>query len=323
MPNFHVSGTSILSSAQRVLVTGGSGFIGRHAVTSLLASGAEVVAVGRNEIPGLSHPNLLRVEGDLLGNFDMARLMAIAQAGTLLHLAWETRHGEFLHAASNLDWASASLRLIERFAESGGRRIVAAGTCIEYDAPSHGPCVVGATPIEPAHLYSVAKDAFHRVLAAYAKTLHISYAWGRIFFVLGPGDGANRFIPGAIRAISQGQPFSTGPGDRMRDYMDARDCGSAFAHLALGSFAGPINISSGIPLTVNTLMNTLGELTGRRDLLEVGKLPPRAGEPVNLWGDAGPLHHAGFLPRWTLRDSLKVAVDEWAITTKPSGQRRQ
>src|SRR6185312_10743533 len=117
-------------SGPRVLLTGGSGFIGSRAIAPLLAAGYEVHALGRRR--GAS-PDVTWHELDLLDDRATGRVVADVAAERLLHLAWHTEHGRFWSAPENLDWVAASVRLMRAFAEAGGRRAVIAGTCAEYD----------------------------------------------------------------------------------------------------------------------------------------------------------------------------------------------
>ena len=298
--------------SRRILVTGGSGFLGRHTVLPLLRRNADVIVTGRRQCSGGLGENIRFLELDLLRCADIDRPIQSAAADTLIHLAWETRHGYFWQAPENLDWIAASLRVVKAFAAAGGRRVVCAGTCVEYRAPPTGPCIPGITPIAPLQLYGVAKDAFHRALAAYASTCGMTYAWGRVFFLTGPGEAPARLVPSAIRTLAAGEPFASGSGDRVRDFMDVRDCGAAFAALALGDVEGAVNISSGRPTTIEELLRMVAGIMGRQDLVAFGKLPDRTDEPANLWGDTNTLHRVvGFAPSFSLRDSLKAAVACW------------
>ncbi len=297
---------------RRILVTGGTGFIGRHAVSSLLRRGAEVTILTRGTWQtGLGAP-VRPINVDLLNAGDLSPALGPLAADTLIHLAWETRHGYFWQAQENLDWVGASLRLTKAFAAAGGRRIVCAGTCAEYVAPPVGPCIAGVTPIAPKHLYAVAKDAFHRILTAYSAQAGLSYAWGRVFFLTGPDEASTRLVPSAIRALAAGEAFCSGSGERVRDFMDPRDCGAAFAELALSELQGGFNVASGRPTTIAGLLDTLADLMGRRDLLRIGALPDRPDEPANLWGDAAWLGEIGFASSFTLRESLASSVSSYS-----------
>ena len=167
-------------SRKRVIVTGGTGFIGRHCLPALLASGHEVHAIS-SRTPSAAVDGAHWHQADL---FDAARTTALLgelRPDYLLHLAWYSKHGLFWQALENLDWLGASLSLLRAFIACGGQRIVCAGSCAEYDWTS-GRCFEDSTPLRGQSLYGVSKHAFHLVADDAARRTGISLAWGRIFF---------------------------------------------------------------------------------------------------------------------------------------------
>ena len=296
-------------TAHRVLVTGANGFVGRHAVDALVDAGHEVVAVSRDPAAA-ERPGVRTLHADLLDhNGDVDALVAKAGADVLLHLAWETRHGYFWSAPENLDWVAASLRLARAFAAGGGHRLVVAGTCAEYDVPADGRCDAVATPRRPKHLYGVAKDALHRLLAPYATLAGLSFAWGRIFHLVGAGEPATRLLPSVVAALAEGRVFPTGSGARIRDFMDVRDCGRAFARLALADAEGPINVASGVATPIGDLLRLVAAMAGRPDLVGFGLRPEPPGDLPDLYADILPLRdRVGFRPRYGLRDAVKAII---------------
>ena len=183
-PTSESSSESTPASAKKiVLVTGGSGFIGRPALPLLVERGYEVwvarASASRGDLPA----GVREIQADLLRAEDLDRLFATVKPTHLLHLAWDVTHGQFWKSPENLRWVAASLELTRRFAENGGKRAVFAGTCAEYDW-SVGRCVEDETPLKPATLYGVAKNSLHEVARNFFKQQGLSYAWGRIFLPL-------------------------------------------------------------------------------------------------------------------------------------------
>ena len=114
---------------KRVVVTGGTGFIGLHLTDHLRERGFEIHVIGRHR------PSLLQAvfhEADILDADRMRQAIVAANASHLLHLAWDLEHGQYWRSPKNLDWIAASLHLVRCFAEQGGARAVIAGTCAEY-----------------------------------------------------------------------------------------------------------------------------------------------------------------------------------------------
>jgi nucleoside-diphosphate-sugar epimerase len=94
-----------------------------------------------------------------------------------------------LTAPQNLDWVAASLDLARLAAEYGAQRILMVGSCAElqFDHPSRPPVARG-DPTRPSSLYGAAKDALHRLTAAFAAQTNIGFVWARPFHLYGPAS---------------------------------------------------------------------------------------------------------------------------------------
>ncbi len=372
---------------RRVLVTGGAGFVGRHAVAALIARGFEVHAVGRRAPEGvhLVHP------ADLLDADARRAALRAAGASHLLHLAWVTEPGRYWQSPDNLDWTAASLDLVRGFREAGGTRAVVAGTCAEYDwtgidtltpvagprlpsppprgegraplvggetsgsggegacpeeAPSETPphrrlparfggdgvaealspfagrgeasairCghLTESAPCRPATLYGAAKDGLRRVLTGYAASTGLSLAWGRLFYLYGPGEAPGRLVGDAARALLAGHKFATSEGRQRRDFLHVADAGEAFAALLDSSVEGPVNIGSGAAVPVRAILETLGRLTDRPELIDFGARPLPPTEPACIEADIRRLvEDVGFRPRLSLDEGLRATLAAYA-----------
>ncbi len=293
----------------RVLVTGASGFLGRHAVTRLIAAGHETIAAARTKPNGATAVDWRLC--DLLAPGEAARLVWETKPDAVLHLAWTASPGQFWTDPANLDWIGASLALARAAREVGARRFCGAGTCFEYDWPAQGDCRELATPLGAHTLYDAAKDACRRALEAYARQAGLSFAWARLFYFYGPDEHPDRLVASVARALAAGRPARCSSGLAVRDYMDARDAGAALAALVVSPVEGPVNVGSGRGVGIADLARTLGALAGRPELVQLGALPDRADEPPRIVADVGRLtREVGFSPQVALEDGLRAALDD-------------
>jgi nucleoside-diphosphate-sugar epimerase len=277
----------------RVLLTGATGFIGRHAEQALRARGHDVVAVSRATGHDLLEPGVPE------------RVIAEVAPTHLLHLAWYAEHGAFWASEENLRWVAASLELLRAFQ---GERAVLAGTCAEYDW-AHGYCVEDVTPLAPATLYGAAKHALHTVAA---KQDRFSLAWGRIFFVYGPHEDPRRLVASVARALVRGEEAPTSEGTQRRDFLHAADLADAFAALVGSDFDGAVNMGSGEPTAVREVVSEVARAAGREDLVRFGAMPMRPDDPPLLAGDVRRLHdEVGWRPSRTLRAGIAETVAWW------------
>lgn len=257
---------------ERVLVTGASGFIGKHVPSLLAARGYEVHLVGRAAGPAIDLSGHAYHQADLLQDVEVQTLMAKIRPSRLLHLAWYVEPGKYWNSLSNLEWAAASLRLFQVFSEHGGKRFVGAGTCAEYDW-SHETLVPGQTPLNPSTLYGAAKAHLGQLLTTAAADAKVSVAWGRIFFPFGPGEHVGRLLPQVIRGLLRNEDIPLTKGLQVRDFVFSEDVAQIFAALVDGSQEGAVNVASGEGRSIRGLLELVVRHLGEADHLRFGARP--------------------------------------------------
>jgi nucleoside-diphosphate-sugar epimerase len=296
----------------KVIVTGASGYIGRHTLSPLLDSGCEVYAISRRRDVDFEWPRGVRVLTlDLFDDAARQRAFAEVSPEWLLHLAWYTEHGKFWEARENLAWLSLSIRMLGEFAQCGGRRAAVSGTCAEYRWNGE-PCREGSTPLEPRSLYGICKATLFRFLEAGAARLGLSYAWGRIFLLYGSSESEGRLIPATARALLQGRPALCTHGKQVRDLMHVEDVARALVRILTSTVSGPVNIGTGLPISIAQVVSELALRAGRPHLLRLGALPAREDDVPVLIPDVGRLRdEVGFRPALTLAEGLQKTLTWW------------
>jgi nucleoside-diphosphate-sugar epimerase len=243
----------------KVLITGATGFVGAHALAAL-RDRAEVHVVSRHAV-GARSPAERVHQLDLHDHAALQQLLETVRPDRLLHLAWDVTPGRYEASLENMRWLATTMHLVHGFIRCGGSRIVGAGTCAEYDWDA-GHCSETETPVRPRSLYAATKHAVAQVLDRVAAQGLVSVAWGRVFFVYGPGEHPDRLVPSAIAAAQQRRRFPLRYPKQVRDYMHVEDVGRAFADLVLTDVRGPVNIASGAVVSLEELVRLIGTIAG-------------------------------------------------------------
>jgi nucleoside-diphosphate-sugar epimerase len=300
----------------RVLVTGAGGFIGRHTLRPLLEAGHDVHAVSTRLGAGDGAPDVEWHHSDLLA--DPGGVVARVAPERLLHLAWYAEPGRYWTAPENIRWVEATLALVRSFAAANGTRAVLSGSCAEYEWGLPGRCVEGSTPLRPATLYGSAKNATREVVEAAAGHLGISAAWGRIFFLYGPGEDRRRLVASVASALLNGERAATSSGTQRRDFLHVADVGAAFAALVDSDVSGAVNVASGEGRSLREVIEAIGREAGRPDLLDIGARPSPPGDPDEILADVTRLgEEVGFRPRISLAEGLAQTVAWWREQARP------
>jgi nucleoside-diphosphate-sugar epimerase len=286
----------------KILLTGATGFIGRHVLQNLLSQPAEIHTTSRHPIPK-GAPNHTHHILDLTDPFATNAALAKIRPTHLLHLAWDVTHGQFWTSPSNLDWLAASLTLYRAFARHGGRRLAVTGTFAEYDWSSE-ILDESKSPIAPASLYGQSKHALHTLLATAAKQQGISLAWPRLFMLYGPAENPARFIPSIARALLQNRPATVQNGAAIRDFLHVTDAARALTTVLLSPHEGAINIASGHPVALAEIATQIARLTPHPEILTITQ-----GTPSTLTANTTLLNNLGFKPQYALGQGLLEVIE--------------
>lgn len=306
------------AAATRILVTGATGFLGSHCLTPLVARGFEVLALYRERAPQ-DIPGVHWLCGDIMDRAAVRNLLTEHRPKGLLHLAWFVEPGKLISDPVNIDWVAASLDLIRAFRDNGGERCTISGSCYEYDW-RYGYCVEELTPCEPDTLYGAAKDSLRRAFLAYCGVSGLSGSWGRAFFMYGPRENPARLVSSVIISMLKGRPAKSSHGLQIRDYLHIQDVADGIVALFASPGRGAYNIAAGNPTTIREIVEHLGRITGRADLLQIGVLPARANDAPLVLGDGRRmLSDAGWKPRLDLETGLAATVDWWRAHLNSSG----
>lgn len=283
----------------RVLVTGATGFVGRHVVSVLEDGDFDYVTMGRND----SSKNGNHVAADLLTVQDYSGVINRVKPTHLIHLAWYAEHGKYWSSPLNIDWMSATHRLLDHFYKHGGQHALIAGTCAEYDW-RHGYCVEDLTPTNSNTLYGAAKDSSRRFSELLSKQYGTLLAWARIFFPYGTGEADARLVPSLFEVFRQKkEPFGVNA-KSYRDLLHVSDLAQALVICSSRNFNGAINVCSGEAVSIEVVVREIANLCNQ-DAEQILKLQSdRHGDPKFLLGDNRKLLALGWKQKVSLHDGL-------------------
>ena len=289
----------------KILVTGASGFIGRHCCVELSALGHEVHAVSSSI---KSDRNIRWHKTNLLDSKQTAELVRNIKPKILLHLAWDVEPGKYWTSVKNYHWVKASLTLFEQFANAGGERIVVAGSCAEYDW-GHKIYIEGITPLEPATLYGACKHALQLMLSSWANQNKISVAWGRIFSVYGPHEHHSRLHYSVIQGLIREEKVICSNGGLIRDYLHVSDVAKAFVLLTTSQFEGVVNVGSGSGIKLREIVENIEAKIGHFGYLEILNNPIDSSVPRTLVSNNDLLSSIGWTPTYDMESGLAQTIN--------------
>lgn len=289
-----------------VVITGGTGFIGTQVVAELLRHGWQVHSLYFGN-PASKQENLFQYEMNLMDDKAVDTFLADHKFENMIHLAWWT--GAKCHSSDvNLDWQRASIALLKSFVEHGGKTFLGAGTVSEYDF-ERGYLKEYETPLTNPSLYGQAKASVYNIGRIYCKSHDVKFKWPRIFNLFGPNEKPNRLMPSVLHSMLNGKDVKVSDCVKIQDYSHVFDTAAAIVSLFESDIEGAVNICSGTPVRLRTIVEKMAELTNFKGNILWGFIPPNFEAPFVVGDNTRLTKEVGYKYQYDLDTGLKQIIN--------------
>lgn len=267
---------------KKILVTGGTGFIGSHCLEELSQSNYEIHAISRNSNKKIK--NVVWHNIDLFDENDFINVLKLVKPNYLMHLAWKMETGLNLNSNNNEKWFNLSKNIIDLFYKHGGERVLATGSGFEYDL-TYKTLSESESPINPNNEYGKSKSKLFNYLESSAEKNNTSFIWARIFFAYGPGQKKQSLLPYVVDCMMKNIKVETTDGNQQYDYIFVKDVARALVLLLESSYNGPVNVSSGKVTKLKDMVLKIGDHFNKKELLDFGARERPVGTPDFILGE--------------------------------------
>ena len=302
----------------RAVLIGGSGFIGSHLASRLVAAGYEVVVYDERK-PALGvlsrQAGVQYVAGDAFSPEPTGLPELLRGARLVYHLAW--RH---LPAASNQAMAQdiqtnliGSLNLLRLCCEVGVGRVVFFSSGGSVYGPAQSLPITEDHPTEPLSSHAVNKLAVEKYLAILARLYNLDYVILRPGNPFGPyqnPEGGQGVIAAFLARAAVRQPLAVwGDGSTVRDYFYVGDLARAAVMAGETMHSRTVyNIGSGVGRSLHEVISAISRLVGHE--LEVHWLPGRPTDvPINVLDASKARRLLGWAPEIPFEEGLRLTWD--------------
>lgn len=327
------------TEAVKVLVTGGAGYIGSHAVRLLARAGHDVwvydnLSFGHRQ----AVPAGRLIEGQLNDRPALIAALRERQIDAVMHFAALASVGESVVEPARYyqNNVAGSLNLLEAMRETGVLRIVFSSTTATYGVPDRMP-ITEDTPQQPVNPYGFSKLVVEQAMADYAQAYGLGYAALRYFNAAGASpdgdlgedhDPETHLIP-IVLAVALGQrpgvtifgdDYPTLDGTCIRDYVHVDDLGTAHVAALEKIVSGQslqLNLGTGRGYSVREVIEACRRVTGHPIPAQSGAR--RAGDPPELVADSSQARRVlCWQPKYTDVESIIRTAWAWH-STHPHG----
>ncbi|MFC1917401.1 NAD-dependent epimerase/dehydratase family protein [Chloroflexota bacterium] len=293
----------------RILVTGGTGFIGTYVVKTLLSEGNTLLLLSRKPEASVSlreMPAVDFISGDLAHINIWGHEVERFKPQAAIHLAWESIPDYSARTSvRNLDYG---LNLITLLAEVGCESFICTGSCWEYGEQS-GKLSEDMIP-KSANAFTAAKNAFHFLGREIAKENNMQFVWTRLFFVYGPGQRETSLIPHIINHVQKGEPPEIKAPSAKNDFVYVEDVARAICAIAKRPPKyGVYNIGSGSTASVQQIVRTIYDKLSLSDKYDPANKPVD-NFPVDFWGDISKIKQDfGWEPEIGINEGIQNVIN--------------
>ena len=320
-----MEGSKVIESAnERIVITGGAGFLGKHLQRELVRRGA---GEGNLLVPVIE-------DYDLTKETDAIRMYDDMKPTVVIHLAAEVggiganreNPGRFFY--SNM---AMGLHLIEQARLREIKKFVQVGTICAYPkftpVPFKEEDLWNGYPEETNAPYGIAKKALLVMLQAYRQQYGLNGIYLLPVNLYGPGDNFNpnssHVIPALIRKFCQavdtgaGEVVVWGTGSASREFCYVEDAARAVT-LATMKYDGaePVNLGAGFEITIKELAEKISQLTGFTGKLVWDSTKPD-GQPRRCLDTSRAKEYFGFEAQMSFDEGLKRTIQWWRKNSQP------
>jgi len=297
----------------RVLITGATGFTGRHLALKLSQLGQEVHGTVYGEIgevvEGVTHLHRL----DLTDAAAVERVIDEISPTQVVHLAAIAFVGHREPDEMYRTNIMGTRNLLEALAGARGRpRAVLLASSAQIYGNAHEGVLDEKTPVSPANDYAVTKAAAELTARLYANRIPIILV--RPFNYTGRGQSPDFLIPKIVDHVRTGATeIELGNLDVARDFSDVRGVVDAYARLIEepAAIGGTYNVCSGHAISIRDILDEVGRVSGRQLRIRVNPSFVRADEAKSLRGSAKKLESViGPLRMPALEETLRWMLED-------------
>ncbi|MBI5212501.1 MAG: NAD-dependent epimerase/dehydratase family protein [Nitrospirae bacterium] len=298
---------------ERILIVGGTGFIGRHLARKCLILTPYVTCLSL----GMKQHDEQVMEGAEIIRCDMADKEALSSVicgrpfDYVFNLGGYIDHIPYFQGGRRVIESHfiGLLNLTDCLDIKQLKGFVQIGSSDEY-GNAHSPQneSIRESPISP---YSLAKTAASHFIQTISNTEGFPGVVLRLFLTYGPGQDDKRFLPQIIKGCLENADFKTSEGKQVRDFCYVDDAVDAMIKASVSPAARGhiINIASGIPVTIRDMVESVIKITGG-GRPQWGAYPYRKGENMSLYADIGrAIELLDWKPNISLEDGLRKTIE--------------
>jgi dTDP-6-deoxy-L-talose 4-dehydrogenase (NAD+) len=271
---------------KKIAITGGVGFIGSNVVNLLaLIPNIDIVIMVRRIKPNhISRLNIKYVELDINSKQDHERSYEILNyPDILINLAWENLadYNSHQHVGQILE---NQYLFLSNMIKQGLKTLINTGTCLEYGMVS-GALDESLEP-QPINAYAEGKDLLRRKLQFLKESYKFNFVWLRLFYIFGESGNQRGLYHQFMSACKKFEPvFNMSGGKQIRDYLNVEEVAAYIVKIAmLEQDFGTVNVCSGEPISIISLVQRWRTDYGCNIELNVGYYPYLDYEPMEFWG---------------------------------------
>ena len=297
----------------KIVITGGTGFIGQHTVRKLHEEGHDLLLLVRKKTEMFKDlDRITYTKCDISKSKTYQKRVEEFIPDAAIHLAWEgiPDWNSLELCIKNLNM---SLTLMKTLAKIGCKTFISSGSCWEYGLDQGE--MNEEKSIKEKNMYTATKHSFHIIGKQIAKQHSMKLTWLRIFYAYGPGQRCGALIPTLITALHKGEKPDIQNTRNKTDFVYVKDVANAFAMIIKkAETEGTFNIGSGKATSNYDIITKVYKACGKQ--VDISKTEPSPND-LNFWADISKIKQdVGWEPKTPLDEGIKQTIKQMIAAGK-------